>query len=307
MKVILVDAMNLIKRQQHTHQELASSDGDETGILHGVLSNVLFFNKMFPEHAMVFAFEGGRTWRHELSDEYKANREAHELEDQLKQLRDTLDIFGIKNVSMDGFEADDIIGFLTTGLVKNGAEVLIYSSDKDFFQLITDKVKVVRRDKSNVAGYAIVTSKDVIEKFGVHPKDWTKMRAFCGDTSDNLKPVPGIGGKTALKILGMGVDPSQPKFSQRTAIIAPQLRQHWNKIHECYVLSCILREVDDNHVKEESREQLSKMINGVTKDPYRAKFTEKQMDDRTEMFIQFARKYDLMYLLSQRHSFWKIH
>src|SRR5256885_16599027 len=109
MKVILVDAMNLVKRQQHTHKELASSTGDETGIIHGVLSNILFFNKMYPEHAMVFAFEGGRTWRHELSAEYKANREAYDLEVQLAVLREVFDIFGYKHVSMNGYEADDII------------------------------------------------------------------------------------------------------------------------------------------------------------------------------------------------------
>lgn len=307
MKVILVDAMNLAMREHHTHRELATKKNEPTGVLHGVLSNLLYFNKAYPEHHFVFAFEGGKTWRHELAPEiYKVGRGEHEeVDSQVSALKEILDIFGIKNISVKGYEADDIIGILATALEERCKEVLIYSGDKDFYQLISKRIKVVRK-KYKVEGYDIIDEKRFAIEYEITPKEWVKLRAFCGDKSDGMKPIVGIGPGKALKILACGADPSVAKFGHlpvKTRLLLPNLRQHWDAVHMCYRLSHILRKVED---APNGREILSSAVDVIVQQPGRDKYNDKEIERRTAQFIKVAVEYELMYLLSQRHVFWNI-
>jgi DNA polymerase-1 len=199
--IVLVDGSSYLYRAFHIPnlQNLENSEGMPTGAVRGVISmlNRLLANEK-PSHIAVVFDAKGKTFRHDMYKEYKANRPPmpDELRVQIEPLHDMVRALGLPLISVNGVEADDVIGTLAKQAAEQGHEVLISTGDKDMAQLVNDQVTLVNTmtdTKMNVNG--------VMEKFGVTPDQIIEYLALIGDKSDNIPGVPSVGPKTAAKWL----------------------------------------------------------------------------------------------------------
>lgn len=204
-KVVLVDGNNLLFRSYYataySGNFMKNKDGFPTNALYGFVNMI---NKIVhdekPEY-MIVAFDKGKTFRHDKYEDYKAGRikMPDELRLQFPLAKDILTYLGIKWFEIDNYEADDIIGTLSSKIEEtddyNG---LIVSSDKDLLQLITDKV-IVKLLKTK--DHIMMDKNMFYETYGLTPEKMVDIKALQGDPSDNIKGVKGIGEKTALKLL----------------------------------------------------------------------------------------------------------
>jgi DNA polymerase-1 len=155
-----------------------------------------------PTHMLV-AFDAGKTtFRHREYQEYKGSREKTpgELSEQLPLIQEVLKAFGIRHFELENFEADDIIGTLAKAAEADGIETLIVSGDKDLLQLVNERVHVLltRKGVTEAERYDLHAVK---ERYGLTPKQIIDLKGLMGDTSDNIPGIPGVGEKTALKLL----------------------------------------------------------------------------------------------------------
>jgi DNA polymerase I len=176
------------------------SDGMATEVVMH-FSNMLdkYLRDTDADHIAVIFDASGRSFRTEIYDQYKANRREmpDDLAPQLAHVRQAADAFGVCRIEMDNFEADDLIATYTRHAVEAGAKVTILSSDKDMMQLIADG-KITMRDPMTDRP---IGEAEVREKFGVGPDKVIEVQALCGDSTDNVPGVPGIGVKTAAELI----------------------------------------------------------------------------------------------------------
>lgn len=155
-----------------------------------------------PDHLLV-AFDAGKTtFRHETYQEYKGGRQKtpSELSEQFPVLKELLDAFGVKYYQLPNFEADDIIGTLATQAGEKGLEVKVISGDKDLLQLVNDQI-TVSLTKKGITNVDTYTPSFLMEKMDVRADQIIDLKALMGDNSDNIPGVPGVGEKTAVKLL----------------------------------------------------------------------------------------------------------
>ena len=204
-KIVLIDGNNLVFRSYYATAYsgviMRNSKGFPTNALYGFIN---MMNKIIredkPEYILV-AFDKGKTFRHSEYDEYKAGRSdtPDELKQQFPVAKDVLNAMGIKYFEIDNYEADDIIGTLSSMAHKDpDFDCEIVSSDKDLLQLIEDDV-VVRSPKNN--DYIIYDRNTFKDTYEVEPIRMIDLKALMGDTSDNIPGVAGIGEKTAIKLI----------------------------------------------------------------------------------------------------------
>ena len=204
-KIVLIDGNNLIFRSYYATAYsgviMRNSKGFPTNALYGFIN---MMNKIIredkPEYILV-AFDKGKTFRHSEYDEYKAGRSdtPDELKQQFPVAKDVLNAMGIKYFEIDNYEADDIIGTLSSmAHIDPDFDCEIVSSDKDLLQLIEDDV-VVRSPKNN--DYIIYDRNTFKDTYEVEPIRMIDLKALMGDTSDNIPGVAGIGEKTAIKLI----------------------------------------------------------------------------------------------------------
>ncbi len=204
-KILLIDGSNLIFRAYFAFQRsgLTTADGRPSGAVFGFLR--LFVDalqKELPDEVYVAWDPKGGTFRDKEFEYYKANRPDEMPEDLFEQLMEVhkiLDYLGIKNKAIKGIEADDIIGTLSQKAVDNGWTVKVFSGDRDLFQLVNKSVKVLY--PSRKGGLDLFGEKEVEIKMGVKPSQIIDYKGLSGDASDNIKGVPGVGEKTAQKLL----------------------------------------------------------------------------------------------------------
>jgi DNA polymerase I len=187
-------------RAYHAIRALTGPDGRSTNAVYGFTT---MLRKLLADHApelIAASFDlAGPTFRDELSADYKANRAPmpSDLVYQVPLVREACEALGVPVLTYERFEADDVIGTLAVAASRAGYEVALVTGDKDFFQLVTDNVKVYNpRDEGtwyDVAG--------VVEKFGVRPDQVVDVLALMGDSVDNIKGVPGIGEKGARDLI----------------------------------------------------------------------------------------------------------
>jgi len=213
---------------------LVNSKGFPTGAIYGFANYMLKLIEAYGCPYMAVVMDSGKpTFRHEAYSAYKANREAmpDDLKLQIPRIYDLLEAFNIPVIRRDGFEADDIIATLTKQALADGFEVFLVTKDKDLMQLVGGKVKMLAPDGFGV--FQNIGPDEVLNKMGVPPEKILDYLALVGDASDNIPGVPGIGPKTAAKILeSAGVDqiidnPSlveTPKFAAKVAEYREQLR-----------------------------------------------------------------------------------
>lgn len=204
-KIMLIDGHSILHRAFYGVPLLTNSKGLYTNAIYGFLN---IFYKLIEEEQPKYigvAFDLKQpTFRHEEFEDYKGHRKQmpNELKMQIPIVKDILDAMGVMRFEMSGYEADDILGTLAKKSEDIGFLPVIVSGDRDLLQLATDKIKI--RIPKTVRGQTEVEdyyAKDVINKYGVTPKEFIEVKGLMGDPSDNIPGVPGIGEKTATKII----------------------------------------------------------------------------------------------------------
>ncbi len=204
-KLILIDGNSILNRAYYGIPLLQNNNGEYTNAVYGFLNIMFrFIDEENPTHIAIAFDVKAKTFRHKQFSEYKGTRKGmpDELRAQLPLIKNLLELMNIKYIEKEGFEADDVLGTLAQEAEQKGLQPVIVSGDKDLLQLATDKTKIripkTKKGKTEVENYL---KSDVIEKIGVTPTEFIDMKGLMGDTSDNIPGVPGIGEKTALKII----------------------------------------------------------------------------------------------------------
>ncbi|MGH8516610.1 MAG: DNA polymerase I [Panacagrimonas sp.] len=228
--LILIDGSNWLFRAFHALPPLTAPDGTPTGAVHG-MNNMLrkLIRDYQPQYlAMVFD-PPGRTFREDIFAEYKATRSAtpEDLSRQYPLVVELCEAMGLRVLQVQGVEADDVIGTLATSAAAAGQEVLIVTGDKDMAQLVTPTVHLLDTMKSRRLDPA-----GVMERFGVPPERIIDYLALMGDTSDNIPGVPGVGEKTAAKLIAEygsaeGVVTAAPNIKGK---LGENIRAHLDRI-----------------------------------------------------------------------------
>nr|WP_026690634.1 DNA polymerase I [Alteribacter aurantiacus] len=202
-KLVLVDGNSVAYRAFFALPLLNTEKGIYTNAIYGFTTMILkVLEEEKPTHMLV-AFDAGKTtFRHKTFQEYKGKREKTppELSEQLPYMRELLDAFRIKHYEKENYEADDIIGTLSKQASKENWEVKVYTGDKDLLQLVDDHIHVAMM-KKGITNMDTYDEKLVDEKYGITPIQIIDMKGLMGDSSDNIPGVPGVGEKTALKLL----------------------------------------------------------------------------------------------------------
>ncbi|MFZ2223577.1 MAG: DNA polymerase I [Candidatus Deferrimicrobium sp.] len=195
----LIDGHNVLYRTFFGVPRLTAPDGTPTNVVLGVARILLKILREESPDTVVAVFDSREpTPRHEIYPEYKANRlkTPEDLSVQIPVVNEMIDALGVRRLSIAGAEADDIIGTLSRRAEERGMDVVIVSSDKDMYQLVSPRVKVRDGLKEHTVGEA-----QVEEVFGVPPGRVPDLLALAGDPSDNVPGVPGIGEKTASELI----------------------------------------------------------------------------------------------------------
>ena len=204
-KILLIDGHSILNRAFYGLPDLTNSDGKHTGAVYGFL-NILFriLEEEKPDYLTVAFDLHEPTFRHKMYEAYKGTRKPmpSELREQVPLIREVLTSMGVKTVSMAGYEADDLLGTLAFRSEKQGMDVTILSGDRDLLQLATDKIMIrlpkTSRGKTTIENFH---AEQVLEKYQVTPPQIIELKALMGDSADNIPGIPGVGEKTATKLI----------------------------------------------------------------------------------------------------------
>ncbi len=195
----LIDGSSYIFRAYHAVRSLRTSKGFPTNAVYGFTSMIFKFLKDYKPKYLAIVFDSkGKTFRDDIYPLYKANRgeTPNELKIQIPKIREIIDALGIPQIQMERYEADDIMGTIGKKMEENGVSVVFVTGDKDFCQLVSEKVSLLDTMRNKKTGI-----KEVIEKFKVSPQRVIDVLALSGDTVDNIPGVHGIGEKTASELI----------------------------------------------------------------------------------------------------------
>ena len=197
--VILVDGSSYLFRAFHALPPLTNSKGQPTGAVYGVINMLRKLREEYKPEYMAVVFDAkGKTFRHDMYKEYKANRPPmpDDLQSQIEPLHQLIKAMGLPLISVEGVEADDVIGTLAKKATKKKKEMLISTGDKDLAQLVSAHVTLI-----NTMNNEMLDESGVEKKFEVPPERIIDYLTLVGDTSDNIPGVPKVGPKTAVKWL----------------------------------------------------------------------------------------------------------
>lgn len=203
-KLLIVDGSNLAFRMYYALERtgLTSPSGKPSWAIFGFFKALLEVIEREKPTAIVTAFDASRnTFRTEACSYYKANRPSEmpeALKEQWGEIYRGIDLLGVTRIALAGYEADDIIGTLSLEASREGWQALIFSGDRDILQLVDSNISAIM---PSVKGISKLDSAGVKVKLGVPPELVADFKALCGDSSDNIKGVPGVGKKTAIKLL----------------------------------------------------------------------------------------------------------
>lgn len=204
-KLVLIDGHSILFRAFYGLPDLTTSKGQHTNAILGFL-NILYkiLDEEKPDYLAVAFDVHHQTFRTEMFSEYKGTRKPmpDEMRQQVPVMKELLKAMNIAVIEKPGYEADDILGTLATRAEKEGYQVSLVSGDRDLLQLASEKIKV-RIPKTKQTGTEIedYLAKDVFEKYNVTPQQFIDLKGLMGDKSDNIPGVPGVGEKTAQKLI----------------------------------------------------------------------------------------------------------
>lgn len=204
-KIVLIDGHSILNRAFFGVPDLTNAEGLHTNAIYGFL-NILFkiLDEEKPEYLAVAFDVHAPTFRHKMYEQYKGTRKpmAEELRQQVPVMKEVLKAMGVRILEQAGLEADDILGTIAKSCEENQLEVAIISGDRDLLQLATGKVKIripkTKQGRTEIEDYY---EEDVKARYQVTPKEFIDLKALMGDASDNIPGVPGVGEKTATKII----------------------------------------------------------------------------------------------------------
>jgi len=205
-KLILIDGSNIMFRAYYgtaySGNLMQNSKGQYTNAVFGFVNMINSVLKEDFTHILVAFDKGSKTFRHDKFEDYKGGRKAmpDEFRSQISLIKESLDVLGVKQSELELIEADDIIGTYSTKYYDQFDEIELISNDKDLLQLINDKVSL-RSSIKGMQNYISYTPELLQEKMGVSPDLITDLKGLMGDASDNLPGIPGVGEKTAVKLL----------------------------------------------------------------------------------------------------------
>jgi len=204
-KIVLIDGNSIVNRAFYGLPDLTTTDGKHTNGILGFFNILLKLLEEEQPQYLAVAFDVKHpTFRHERYAEYKGTRKGmpEELREQIPVLKELLDACGILRLERPGYEADDILGTIAKQSAAEGLKVSLVSGDRDLLQIADDIIKV-RIPKTKRSGTEIedYNTQDVVEKYGLQPTQIIDLKGLMGDASDNIPGVPGIGEKTAVKLL----------------------------------------------------------------------------------------------------------
>lgn len=201
-KLVIIDGSSLLYRAFYAIPHLTDSQGRPTNAVYGFLNMLLkLYEQLDPQYVAVAFDKGKHTFRNELFDGYKATRKPapDELRPQFALIREVLACLGIHVLELEGYEGDDIIGTIARHMEKT-LNVAVVTGDRDALQLVDDTV-TVHLTKKGITNMLAVTPDVMLAEYGYTPKQVIDMKALMGDTADNIPGVPGVGEKTALKLI----------------------------------------------------------------------------------------------------------
>lgn len=202
-RLLILDGHSLMYRAFFALPQFTNTEGTHTNAIYGFIKMLLKMKEEIKPDYIVTAFDKkAPTFRHKEYEDYKAGREKmpSELREQFPILKELLEMLAINIFEIDGFEADDLIGTLSKYAEEKEIEVYIVTGDRDALQLATDNVKVVI-NKKGMSEKEIYDKNRMIEEFGVTPTQFIDVKGLMGDKSDNIPGVPGVGSKTAYKLI----------------------------------------------------------------------------------------------------------
>ena len=205
-KLILIDGSNIMFRAYYgtaySGNLMQNSKGQYTNAVFGFVNMINSVLKEDFTHILVAFDKSGKTFRHDKFSDYKAGRKPmpEEFRSQIDLIKKSLDVLGVKQREIFLIEADDIIGTYSEAYYDQFDKIEIISNDKDMLQLINDKVSM-RASKKGMQNYTSYTPEYLVESMGVKPNQITDLKGLMGDSSDNLPGIPGVGEKTAVKLL----------------------------------------------------------------------------------------------------------
>ncbi len=203
---LLLDGHSLAFRAWFALQEagLATASGQQTQAIFGFVSMLTKLLDDTRSDGIAVAFDlRGPTFRDEIADDYKAGRPPtpDPLVQQIELIRQFVEALGVPVMEAEGFEADDVLGTLARELSAGGAEVIVVTGDRDAYQLVRDPLVKVLYNRRGVSDYVLYDEAGIRERTGVSPADYPLLAALRGDSSDNLPGVPGVGEKTAARLV----------------------------------------------------------------------------------------------------------
>ena len=204
-KVLLIDGHSIINRAFYGLPDLTNSEGLHTGAVYGFLNILLKTIEEEQPAYLAVAFDvHAPTFRHRMYEAYKGTRKPmpQELREQVPLLQEMLAAMNIPIITREGFEADDILGTLARQMEREGRMVTILSGDRDLLQLATDRVKI-RMPKTSRGQTAVEDyfAQDVLARYQITPLQIIDLKALMGDASDNIPGIPGVGEKTASRLI----------------------------------------------------------------------------------------------------------
>ena len=249
--LILVDGSSYLYRAFHALPPLTNSKGSPTGAVKGVVNMMRRLQKDYPNSTTVVIFDAkGKTFRDEIYSEYKANRPPmpDDLRSQIQPIHNIIKAMGMPLISIEGVEADDVIGTYALQAAKNQQSVIISTGDKDIAQLVNQHISLV-----NTMTDTYLDPEGVTAKFGIPPELIIDYLALLGDKSDNIPGVPGVGEKTALGLLqGLGgLDSIYQRLDEVAGLsfrgaktMAAKLEEHRELAYLSYTLATIKTDVE---------------------------------------------------------------
>lgn len=239
-KIVLIDGHSILNRAFYAIPDLTNSEGNHTNAILGFL-NIMFkiLDEEKPEYLTVAFDVHQPTFRHEMFEQYKGTRKSmpDELREQVPVMKEVLRAMGVTIMEKPGFEADDVLGTIAKTCEKEGYQVSLVSGDRDLLQLASDNIKI-RIPKTKKGGTEIenYNTQDVIDAYGVTPTQFIDLKGLMGDTSDNIPGVPGIGEKTASKIIS-AFDSIENAYEHIDEIGPAKAKEALKNNHELAVLS----------------------------------------------------------------------
>ena len=269
-KILLIDGHSILNRAFYGLPDLTNSEGLHTGAVYGFL-NILFkvLGEEKPEYLAVAFDRSEPTFRHAKYPEYKGTRKPmpQELKEQIQLLKELLEKMGITTVSLAGFEADDILGTLAKKGEEKGMDVIILSGDRDLLQLATKKT-MIRLPRTAKGQTVIEDYKEdqVQERYLVTPAQIIELKALMGDAADNIPGIPGVGEKTATRLL-VEYGSIENAFSHVEEISQKRARESLRENYQMAQLSKELATIRTNSPIEFEQEKFQ-LGNIFTKEAY---------------------------------------